>query len=36
MSKGCEAYLAHVTEVKAEKLKPKDVQVLCEYLDVFP
>ena len=36
LSKGCEAYLAHVTEVKSEKLKPKDVPMVQEFLDVFP
>lgn len=36
MSKGCEAYLAHVIEVKSGKLKSKDMPVIHEYLDVFP
>ena len=36
LSKGCEAYLAYVTEAKAEKLKPEDVPVVREFLDVFP
>ena len=36
LSKGCEAYLAHVTETKLEKLKPEDVRVVWEFLDVFP
>ena len=35
LTKGREAYLAHVTEVKMEKLKPEDVPVVQEYLDVF-
>ena len=35
LSKGCEAYLVHVTEVKSEKLKPEDVPVVREFLDVF-
>uniref|UniRef100_UPI001C3D73DE reverse transcriptase family protein n=1 Tax=Picosynechococcus sp. (strain ATCC 27264 / PCC 7002 / PR-6) TaxID=32049 RepID=UPI001C3D73DE len=36
LSKGCEAYLAHVMEVKVEKLKPEDVPIVQEFLDVFP
>ena len=36
LSKGYEAYLAHVMEVKAEKLKPEDVPIVQEFLDVFP
>lgn len=36
LSKGCEAFLAHVVEAKPSKLKPKDVPVVCEYLDAFP
>ncbi|TYK07530.1 DNA/RNA polymerases superfamily protein [Cucumis melo var. makuwa] len=33
---GCTAFLAHVVEVQEEKLKPEDVPVVNEYLDVFP
>lgn len=36
LSKGCEAFLAHVVEVKLAKLKPEEMLVVCEYLDVFP
>ena len=36
LSKGCEGYLAHVTEAKSEKLKSEDVAVVREFLDVFP
>lgn len=35
MSKGCEAFIAHVVEAKTIKLKPKDVPVMWEYMDVF-
>ena len=35
LSKGCEAYLACVIKVKAEKFKPEDVPVVREFLDVF-
>ncbi|TYK06356.1 reverse transcriptase [Cucumis melo var. makuwa] len=33
---GCTAFLEHVVEVQEEKLKPEDVPVVNEYLDVFP
>ncbi|KAA0066738.1 DNA/RNA polymerases superfamily protein [Cucumis melo var. makuwa] len=33
--KGCTAFLTHVVEVQEEKLKPEDVPVVNEYLDVF-
>ena len=33
---GCIAFLAHVVEVQEEKLKPEDVPIVNEYLDVFP
>ncbi|TYK26572.1 putative Retrotransposon protein [Cucumis melo var. makuwa] len=36
LRKGCIAFLAHVVEVQEEKLKPEDVSVVNEYLDVFP
>ncbi|KAA0025985.1 reverse transcriptase [Cucumis melo var. makuwa] len=36
LRKGCTAFLAHVVEVQEEKLKPEDVLVVNEYLDVFP
>ncbi|KAL0544225.1 hypothetical protein IC582_019338 [Cucumis melo] len=36
LRKGCTAFLAHVVEVQEEKLKPEDVPVVNEYLDVFP
>ncbi|KAL0561497.1 hypothetical protein IC582_001926 [Cucumis melo] len=36
LRKGCIAFLAHVVEVQEEKLKPEDVPVVNEYLDVFP
>lgn len=35
LNKGCKPFLAHVVEVKPTKLKPKDVPMVCEYLDVF-
>lgn len=35
LNKGCKAFLTHVVEVKPAKLKPKDVPMVCEYLDVF-
>lgn len=36
MRKGCTAYLAHIVDVQAENLKPKDIPVVREYIDVFP
>ncbi|KAL0545863.1 hypothetical protein IC582_015759 [Cucumis melo] len=36
LRKGCTVFLAHVVEVQEEKLKPEDVLVVNEYLDVFP
>ncbi|TYK14495.1 putative polyprotein [Cucumis melo var. makuwa] len=36
LRKGCTAFLVHVVEVQQEKLKPEDVPVVNEYLDVFP
>ncbi|KAL0556346.1 hypothetical protein IC582_004859 [Cucumis melo] len=33
---GCTTFLAHVVEVQEEKLKPEEVPVVNEYLDVFP
>ncbi|KAL0549271.1 hypothetical protein IC582_013752 [Cucumis melo] len=34
--KGCTAFLAHIVVVQREKLKPEDVPVVKEFLDVFP
>ncbi|TYJ98798.1 retrotransposon protein, putative, Ty3-gypsy subclass, expressed [Cucumis melo var. makuwa] len=36
LRKGCIAFLAHVIVVQREKLKPEDVSVVKEFLDVFP
>ncbi|TYK04219.1 DNA/RNA polymerases superfamily protein [Cucumis melo var. makuwa] len=36
LRKGCTAFLEHVVEVQEEKLKPEDVPVVNECLDVFP
>ncbi|TYK11836.1 DNA/RNA polymerases superfamily protein [Cucumis melo var. makuwa] len=36
LRKGCTAFLAHVVEVQEEQLKPEDVPVVNEYIDVFP
>ncbi|KAA0063142.1 putative Retrotransposon protein [Cucumis melo var. makuwa] len=36
LRKGCTTFLAHVVEVQSEKLKPKDIPVVKEFLDVFP
>ena len=36
LSKGCEAYLAYVMDGKSGRLKPEDVPVVQEFLDVFP
>ncbi|KAA0045307.1 uncharacterized protein E6C27_scaffold316G00720 [Cucumis melo var. makuwa] len=36
LRKGCTTFLAHVIEVQKEKLKPEDVPIVNEFLDVFP
>ncbi|KAL0554546.1 hypothetical protein IC582_008469 [Cucumis melo] len=36
LRKGCIAFLAHIVVVQGEKLKPEDVPVVKEFLDVFP
>ena len=36
LSKGCSAYLAHVVDTQASKLRPEDIPVIREFLDVFP
>ena len=36
LRKGCTAFLAHIVVVQREKLKPEDVPVVKEFLDVFP
>ncbi|TYK27790.1 hypothetical protein E5676_scaffold749G00100 [Cucumis melo var. makuwa] len=36
LRKGCTAFLAHVVVVQREKLKPEDVPMVKEFLDVFP
>ncbi|KAA0060440.1 retrotransposon protein [Cucumis melo var. makuwa] len=33
---GCTAFLAHIVVMQREKLKPEDVPVVKEFLDVFP
>ncbi|KAL0540162.1 hypothetical protein IC582_024392 [Cucumis melo] len=33
---GCTTFLAHIVVVQREKLKPEDVPVVKEFLDVFP
>ncbi|KAA0056483.1 reverse transcriptase [Cucumis melo var. makuwa] len=35
LRKGCTAFLAHIVVVQREKLKPEDVPVVKEFLDVF-
>ncbi|KAA0045370.1 DNA/RNA polymerases superfamily protein [Cucumis melo var. makuwa] len=35
LRKGCITFLAHVVEVQEEKLKPKDIPMVNEFLDVF-
>ncbi|TYJ96975.1 DNA/RNA polymerases superfamily protein [Cucumis melo var. makuwa] len=35
LRKGCTAFLAHIVVVQREKLKPEDVHVVKEFLDVF-
>ncbi|TYK02476.1 DNA/RNA polymerases superfamily protein [Cucumis melo var. makuwa] len=36
LRKGCTTFLAHVAVMQREKLKPDDVLVVKEFLDVFP
>ncbi|KAL0549321.1 hypothetical protein IC582_013802 [Cucumis melo] len=36
LRKGCTTFLAHIVIVQREKLKPEDVPVVEEFLDVFP
>ncbi|KAL0549969.1 hypothetical protein IC582_014464 [Cucumis melo] len=36
LKKGCTTFLAHIVVVMREKLKPEDVPVVKEFLDVFP
>ncbi|KAA0040422.1 retrotransposon protein, putative, Ty3-gypsy sub-class [Cucumis melo var. makuwa] len=36
LRKACTAFLAHIVVVQREKLKPEDVPVVKEFLDVFP
>ncbi|KAL4032923.1 hypothetical protein IC575_006006 [Cucumis melo] len=36
LRKGCTACLAHIVVMQREKLKPEDVPVVKEFLDVFP
>ncbi|KAA0053247.1 DNA/RNA polymerases superfamily protein [Cucumis melo var. makuwa] len=36
LRKGCIAFLAHIVVVQREKLKPEDVPVVKEFLDIFP
>ncbi|KAL0561566.1 hypothetical protein IC582_002000 [Cucumis melo] len=36
LRKGCTAFLAQIVIVQREKLKPEDVPVVKEFLDVFP
>ncbi|KAL0554138.1 hypothetical protein IC582_008052 [Cucumis melo] len=36
LRKGCTVFLAHIVVVQREKLKPEDVPVVKEFLDVFP
>ncbi|KAA0041130.1 DNA/RNA polymerases superfamily protein [Cucumis melo var. makuwa] len=36
LRKGCTTFLAHVVVMQREKLKPEDVLVVKEFLDVFP
>ncbi|KAA0037610.1 hypothetical protein E5676_scaffold249G00420 [Cucumis melo var. makuwa] len=33
---GCTVFLAHVVEVQKEKMKPEDVPIVKEFLDIFP
>ncbi|GJY81295.1 hypothetical protein Tco_0494046 [Tanacetum coccineum] len=36
LSRGCQAYMAHVIDTNFEKKSAKDVPVVNEFLDVFP
>ncbi|GJX79209.1 putative reverse transcriptase domain-containing protein [Tanacetum coccineum] len=36
LSRGCQAYMAHVIDISFEKKSAKDVPVVNEFLDVFP
>ncbi|KAA0040455.1 putative Retrotransposon protein [Cucumis melo var. makuwa] len=36
LRKGCTTFLAHIVVVQREKLKPEDVPIVKEFLDVFP
>ncbi|KAL0553902.1 hypothetical protein IC582_007806 [Cucumis melo] len=36
LREGCTTFLAHVIVVQTEKMKPEDVPVVKEFLDVFP
>ncbi|TYK09834.1 Retrotransposon protein [Cucumis melo var. makuwa] len=36
LRKGCIAFLAHIVVVQREKLKPEDVPMVKEFLDIFP
>ncbi|KAL0540950.1 hypothetical protein IC582_020976 [Cucumis melo] len=36
LRKGCIAFLAHIVVVQREKLKPEDVPMVKEFLEVFP
>nr|GFB27221.1 putative reverse transcriptase domain-containing protein [Tanacetum cinerariifolium] len=36
LSRGCQAYMAHVIDTSFEKKSAKDVPVVNEFLDVFP
>ncbi|TYK22952.1 reverse transcriptase [Cucumis melo var. makuwa] len=36
LRKGCTTFLAHIVVVQRKKLKPEDVPVVKEFLDVFP
>ncbi|GJT89758.1 putative reverse transcriptase domain-containing protein [Tanacetum coccineum] len=36
LSRGCQAYMAHVIDTNFEKKSAKDVSVVNEFLDVFP
>lgn len=36
LSKGCMAYLTHVIHTQVSKLKPKNIPIIWEFLDVFP
>ncbi|KAI3665770.1 hypothetical protein L6452_44401 [Arctium lappa] len=36
LAKGCESYLAYVVDAKLEKKMLEEVEVVCDYPDVFP